>query len=520
MADGAPGLPSSADELASPNPVAPAEGTTTAPAPTSGIGTKGVRGAVSLIARQGFTQVLSLGAGIALFNLLDPGDYGIYAVVLFCYSLLLAFGDAGLGASLVQQREAPTRRQLAVVFTGQQALVVPLAVVGALVAPFVAKAYDFGDEILPLLWSSCAAFVVTSLGTLSSALLERDLRFGRLGLIGVLQSTTFSGVALALAATGHGASSMGIALLAQSVLGAVLFYASAPYRPQFAWDWEQLKGRLRFGIPVQGVHVVSLAKDSINPVFAGLLLGKVDVGNINFAGQFTAYAAIGLMALSKLYLPLFSRLADDRARLREATERVVLFANTLVAPIAVLTLVFAGPLVTQVFSASDPGKWDPALPLFYIMWASNFFVPTATPLLGLMSALGRPGVALTMGLVWMVSTWIAGGPLILAFGAVGFAVANLLVQLTNLLLFRIAMRELGLRLLTPIVKPWALGLATGVVALGIREALPPDGLVLLVTELAIGGLVYAALAAVVLAPERREFLRLFLGRNEPARQPA
>lgn len=479
------------------------------------IGTRGVRGALSLILRQGVTQLLSVAAGIALFNLLTPADLGVYAIVLLSYSVLLAFGDAGLGASLVQQRHEPTEHEISLIFTGQQVIVVSLAVIGALATPFVVRAFSLGAEIRPLLWCACGAFLVASVGTISTARLERNLRFGRLGAIGIVQSVAFSGVSVLLAATGHGAASMGLALLVQSVLGAVLAYASAPYRFRVEWDPSELRRRLAFGLPVQGSQVVSLAKDSITPVLALLLLGKAQVGQINFAGQLTAYAAIGLMALGKLYLPLFSRLAHDRDRLREATEYTVLFANALVAPIAVLTLVYAQPVMHLIFSVSEPDKWDPALPLFYIMWASNLFVPTSTPLLGLMSALGRPKIALMMGLIWMSATWIIGAPLIAVMGAAGFAVANLAVQLTNLVLFRIASRELGLRLWPPIVKPWSLGLVLGVLALCVRMLLPPRNQLELVGELLLGCVIYLLLLLAVLKDERRTFIRLVALRTKP-----
>jgi O-antigen/teichoic acid export membrane protein len=141
--------------------------------------------------------------------------------------------------------------------------------------------------------------------------------------------------------------------------------------------------------------------------------------------------------------------------------------------VAILTLVFIEPLTKYVFGQ----KWLVALPLFYLLWGANIFVPTSTPLFALLNALGHSRTAFKFALIWMLGTWVLGAPLILAFGAIGFAIANLGVMLTNLMLFRTAQAHLSFRILPMILPIWCVAAVIGIAAYSVVHFSPPTGIV-------------------------------------------
>jgi O-antigen/teichoic acid export membrane protein len=179
------------------------------------------------------------------------------------------------------------------------------------------------------------------------------------------------------------------------------------------------------------------------------------------------------MLLQRVYLPFFSRLQDDPDRLQRAVGQSIRATNALVAPLAMVSLVLAPAITRLVFGQ----QWLPALPIFYLLWLANLFVPTATPLLGLLNALGESRMALGFALMWMLSTWVLGVPLILAFGAVGFALANALVQLTNLLLFRVAHRRVRFDLRALAGPGWLVAAAVGAAVVAAEQVLPVRNLI-------------------------------------------
>jgi O-antigen/teichoic acid export membrane protein len=302
--------------------------------------------------------------------------------------------------------------------------------------------------------------------------------------------------------------SFGIALLAQSTIGAIMMAFAG--RWAFGWatpDATTLE-RLRFGVPYQGIAFVSLLKDSISPLLIGVLLGAASVGYVEWAQSFAAYVLLAMMTLQGLYLPTFSRVAVYPERLREFFEAVIHATNAVAAPIAITCLVFAKPITLTVFGP----RWIPALPIFYWIWIANLFVPTATPCLGMLNALGKSNLALFYATVWAITTWVFGVPLVLAFGAVGFGIANALVQLTNLFLYRSTRRFVPFRILRSVRTPWLLAATAGAIAWLVARVFPPDSPALLLADAAVLGLVYAILMVTWERPRLSRIWRLLVAR--------
>ena len=111
-------------------------------------------------------------------------------------------------------------------------------------------------------------------------------------------SFVFYSTAVGLAWKGVGALSFAIAMFARSLTGAILVNRASPWRIRWRWDWERASVHLKFGVPYQGVGFISLLKESITPVFIGLLLGAVSVGYINWAQMVAAYPVLALRSCS------------------------------------------------------------------------------------------------------------------------------------------------------------------------------------------------------------------------------
>jgi O-antigen/teichoic acid export membrane protein len=185
-----------------------------------------------------------------------------------------------------------------------------------------------------------------------------------------------------------------------------------------------------------------------------------------------AYPVLALMVLQRVYLPAFARMQTHKERLGEFVEKVILATNAVVAPLAIFSIVLIRPLTVMIFGA----KWLVALPLFKFFWLANIFVATATPLMGLLNALGRSRTTFGFAVGWMLGTWALGVPLTLFLGVVGFALANLIVNLSNLVLFRLARNYVNFRILPIILPEWLLAVAMGLVIYGLKTVWPVQSL--------------------------------------------
>lgn len=415
-------------------------------------------GAKFMMLRQVLMQGLNIGGSVLLARLLTPSEFGFFAVVTFFLAFLVSFGDAGLAASLVREEDEPSEADYSAVFTFQLFLVTLVAALFWCFSPVLVSAYGLpaSDELTFKILS--LTILVTVLIVVPMVRLERRLLFNKIAGLEVFQALAFNICAVLFAWLGYGALSFAIALLLRALLGALGVFMLMPWVPKIHWDWHRIQSRIHFGLHYQGVKAISLVKDSISPVLIGLMIGADAVGYVNWANMVAAYPVIALFVLQRIYMPIFSKLQSDRLALGQLVEKVIWSTNAIAAPLAIITLCLASPLTVIVFGE----KWLQALPVLYLFWGANLFVPSVTPCMGLLDATGHAKINLKFATIWMLGTWLIGLPFMVYWGILGFAFANLLVQFSNLWLYRAAQREAPFKLLNVLFPIWGLAAGMGV----------------------------------------------------------
>jgi O-antigen/teichoic acid export membrane protein len=399
-----------------------------------GLGRQAISGVMVLGLRQVIVQGCNIVGSVILARILTTEQFGVYAIITFAVGFLTTFGDAGLAASLVRQAHEPEEIDYQAVFTVQQIFIVVLTILVWFMAPSISIAYRLPLEGAWLFRLLSVALLVTSFQTISVVRLERKLQFHRLAIAEGAQAITFNTVAVLLALNGFGVLSFGIAVLSRAIVSAFIIYFSSPWKMIWRWDIARIRTHLNFGIPYQGISLISVLKDSISPIFIGLLINTAAVGQVNWAQTLAAYPPMGLMLFQRLYLPVFSKLQTQPGKLGIFLSEVIILTNAIVAPLSMLTVFFAQP-ITQVFFGE---KWLSSLPLFYLFWLSSLIIPTITPIFGAINAMGKSRIAFNFALMWMLVTWIVGLPFIFFFGILGYAISSLFVQLTNFYVYRYA----------------------------------------------------------------------------------
>ncbi|WP_158531642.1 MULTISPECIES: oligosaccharide flippase family protein [unclassified Meiothermus] len=469
------------------------------------LGRQAVRSAAALVVRQVLVQGLNVVGGVLLARLLTPDEFGLYGIVTFFLAFLIAFGGTGLASSLIRQPSEPDELDYRSVYAVQQIFVVILAVALWAASPWIAQLYRLSPDSAWVFRLVAASLLMTSFMVIPQVRLERRLAFDRLALVEITQALVYNTTAVFLAWRGYGPLSFAIALLLRSTAGAILANWISPWKMGWSWDWSRARKHLGFGLFLQGGQVVSLIKDSITPVFVGLYLGAGSVGYINWAQMVANYSVMTLMVFQRLYMPLFARLQHDRVLLTRAVERVLFATNALTAPISILTLVLIEPITRIIFGE----KWLAALPIFYLLSLANLVVATSTPLQGLLNALGRSKTTFLFTVIWALLTWFLGLPLIHWFGALGFALANVGVQLSNFGLFVVAQRLVAVKLWRAASLPWVLAILVGMGIYLLELLVNIQNLYALVGVFALGLGVYSGLVVWSRGEELRKIYTFF-----------
>jgi O-antigen/teichoic acid export membrane protein len=424
-----------------------------------GLGHQAGLGVLLLGIRQIVVQGSNLIGSIVLARLLSTEQYGIYAIVGFSVAFLTTFGDAGLAASLVRQTHEPSEADYQAVFTAQQILIAVVTLLAWVVSPSVSSAYRLPEEGVWLFRLLAVALLVTSFQTMSVVKLERKLDFFRLSISEALQAVVFNVVVVLLTLKGMGIIGFGFAVLVRAIVSTIIIFLSAPWKMSWYWDFKRIQIHLKFGIPYQGITLISLLKDSISPIFVGLLINSSAVGQLNWAQTLAAYPAMALMLFQRVYLPVFSKLQMKSGHLGLFLSQVIVLTNAIVAPLAITTLFFAEPITRNFFGE----KWLSSLPLFYPFWIGSLVVPTITPIFGAINAIGNSKLAFGFAFMWMTATWLFGAPLTLLFGVFGYASSSLGVLLTNYFVLYYARSITNFKLSPKILQLWLIAFSVNAV---------------------------------------------------------
>lgn len=375
----------------------------------------------ALIKRQVVIKALTFLANIALARLLAPQVFGVYAIVLFVVQFFSAFGDAGIGAALIQKKGELTREELSSTFWLQQMLVWVVVCVALAAAPLALRLYpalpSYGGWLIRAMAFS---FALTSLKTIPAILMERKMDFRSIVIIDIAETAVFYSAALLLALAGFEVWGFIIAALLRSLAGTALIYTLTCWRPSFSFTVAPVRELVRFGLPYQGTGILSFFKDAVTPLFIGMYCGASAVGFVNWAKTFAFAPLILSEAFGRVAFPAFSRIQGDRELLARAIERAMRSITLIMFPITALMIALGPEMVRVLFT----DKWLPALPAYYFYCTSPLVIGVVLPMYSAILSLGKSGIILKMTAALLVLEWGLGVPLVLLFGFNGVALTQ------------------------------------------------------------------------------------------------
>jgi O-antigen/teichoic acid export membrane protein len=247
---------------------------------------------------------------------LSPSEFGVFWIVSAIVNFLAYFSDVGLAAALIQKKDEITPDDLKTTFTVQQFLVVTLLLVLLLLTPLFQKFFFVSGEGKLLLYALGFSLLLSSLKTIPSVLMERNLEFPKLVIPQVLENIVYNITAVFLAWQGYGIQSFTYAVLVRGIVGLIAIYILKPWKPALALNKGSLRKLLTFGVPYQINTFLATIKDDGMTVFLGRILGSSGLGLLGWAQKW-AYTPLRLFLdhVLKVTFPAFSRMQDEKEHL-------------------------------------------------------------------------------------------------------------------------------------------------------------------------------------------------------------
>lgn len=474
-----------------------------------------VRSAV--IWRSGSQIAAQLVAWVSTFlviRILDPQDYGLFAMAQVMLTFLNMLNGYGLASAIIQKPQV-TDHQVRQLFGMLLLLNGGLAALQFMTAPLVA-AYFRQPMVADLLRVLALPYLFTPFIALPFALLGRAMDFRKQA-----HANLISAVAGAAAALGGALAGLGVwtLVLAPTVLFAtravaMTIAARSWMRPSF--DFRGAGDIGRFGAVMAASQLFWFLQNQADVFIAGRFLDPHWLGIYTTSLFLTQiFVAKFVPALNEVAFSAYARIQHDRAAVASAFVRAARIIMVAAMPFYVGLAVTADPLALTVLG----DKWVETAPIIRILALAMPFMTLLILYTPACDASGRPGVgvrngaigagimtaAFLIGVRWGVTglalAWVAAYPLY-------FAIASW----RALPVIGARAGDLAKAVAPPVVAALAMGLAVTLVDRSLPALRPVPHLLILI---AVGGAAYAAWMWTFSRGVIRELLAIVLKRPLP-----
>jgi O-antigen/teichoic acid export membrane protein len=307
--------------------------------------------------------LLSLISTAVISRLLRPADIGVFAIGMSLVGVVAVIRELGVSTYLVQEAELSERRVRAA-FTLAVMMGVGLCLVLAAASVPAGRFYK-NPQVTAIVAILALNFALTPLGSVSQALLMRELRFSVLTWIRLAQSAILAGASIVLAHLGWGPLSLAWGAVAAGLANSIMSLWTRPHPMRLTWDRGDLRRVFAVGGPATAISVVDEVVNSLPE----LVLGRTQT--LTAAGLLSRGRGMSQMAhqlLARAAGPVF--LAVFAERQREGVPLAPLYSKATACvlglgwvALAMLT-VLADPVVRALFGPN----WLAVVPL--IRWLS------------------------------------------------------------------------------------------------------------------------------------------------------
>ncbi len=433
-----------------------------------------------LVFRQILINILNFLGNLILARILMPEDFGIYALIMFMITFFVLVGDSGLGAIIIRRPKKLSDNLIATIFTFQQLFMLFISVILFIITIFLEPQLK-KPETIWVFRISIISFFLLSFRIVQVQILERNLLFGKIALLEIMEVLAFQATAVTLAFSGFGVWAMVIGLLAKNIVMLIIIIFISEWKIKYKFYFRLLKPILPFGLSFQGSHFLNFIKDSTVPVWISSVLGVKSLGYLTWANSLAIYPILLSNLLSRILFPFFSKIQNNKEKFKNSLEIITRINLLIIMAIASLLFALAKPITIILYTE----KWLPALPLLYLLILVNFLLGAIIPFINAFNAVGKAIYTFKLSIAWIVGFWIFSLVLVPRYNITGYGIAVLLTYLINIKCMYDTKKEFNIKILKNILPSFVSFVFTTSIILLINKVIKIDNILWLIVFLII-----------------------------------
>ena len=373
------------------------------------------------------TRIISFLRTAILARILTPSQFGAYGVASLAVALLEVLTETGVNVILVQERDDINKYL-------NSAWIISIArgfIIGSVIlfsASFISNFFHSQDS-LPLLLLISMVPILRGFINPSIVKFQRDLQFHkefwyRLSIFFV------DGITVVIFAfITKSAISFVFGLLFGVIFEVILSFVVIKPRPSFVFEPEFLKKIMHRGKWVTASGIFNYLFYNADNIVVGRILGTTQLGLYQM-GYSISILPITEVAdvFSRVTFPIYSKIAKENTRLKQAFLKTLSIVSTLTIPFGVVLFLFPEEIVKIVLGNNWLGV-VPALrvlAVFGVVRAISGFSST------LFLAVGKQEYVSVVTFVSILGLAVSIVPLVLSYGIVGAGISALIGSLLAL----------------------------------------------------------------------------------------
>lgn len=380
---------------------------------------------IEVVGVQGVQLVVS----IVLARLLLPAEFGVIALITVFLQICACLIVVGFTSALIQKKNTSITEESTIFFLN---IIVSIFLYCILFisAPYIASFFD--EEILTacLRWTS-VIIVINALSQVHLTLLTKEINFKPLVKVNVLALIISGIIGVYLANQGAGVWALVWQQISSSIVRTTMLWIVSAWRPSMIFELSCIRELFSFGSKLMLSGLIGTIFNNLYVLFIGKLYTPIDLAFYSRSKQLP-WLIINTTSgiISSVMFPTFSKINNDRVRMKQVVSRVLKMTYFLIAPASVGLIVCASPLVELLLTK----KWLPIVPYMQLISVMYLCLPLQGLNLEVLKALGCANVYLKLEifkkslLMLMLFITYKYGVLVMIFGQVLLAFITVFID--------------------------------------------------------------------------------------------
>jgi len=374
-----------------------------------------VQGGVWIFALRLSGEILSLLRILVLARLLAPNDFGLMGITLLIAAILGKVLDTGFEAAIIQKKGEETEKYLNIAWTIQICRGILIALLLYTTAPLAAIFFN-EPQVENILKVFSLTQFLSGFNNIGLIFLEKELLFKKEFKFRFIPKLIECALVIALALIYR---SIWVLVLGSIIrAGFILWfsYLVQPYRPGLEFNLQKCRELFNFSKWVVGEGFVNFLLIQGDDFLVGKLLGAKAVGLYQMGYRLSNLPATEITHLiTRVTFAAFSKMQDEKQRLKESYLRVLGMAALLSLPVAGLIFGLAADFTLVVLG----DKWGSIIPVVQILALWGAFRALDACVQPLCRAVGKPKIVFQLQFCKLILVAILIYPLTKKYGIVG-----------------------------------------------------------------------------------------------------